>query len=328
MVALPAKCWCLRGIIVYILANTSLLILASCAGGPVSPEEFISTPPKPGIVFTSDRSENWDIYLIQPDGSGLTRLTDHPQVDADPDWSPDGSQIAFRSRRDGSSDIFVMGSDGSSPLNLINDLPDSLDDEFAPRWNQDGETFSIYTDRFAPRGNCISGFHQIAMLRLQNGEYGIDLFNTIAGEQYSSTWSPDGRHLVFSSACRLPGFQLYLYDTITGETQPLTDEPVSHTHPAWSHDGRYLAFTKNVNKNNEIFLLDLSTYDQVQITDHPAKDTMPSWSPDDSQLAFVSDREGNDEIYIMNIDGSNLVNLTQNPANDWYPSWSPFEETP
>ncbi len=324
---LPAKRRYLRLIIVIGLVYLSMLLLTSCSGGPSSPEDLEPTEPRPGIVFTSDRSGNWDIYLIQADGNDLTQLTDHPKVDADPDWSPDGSQIAFRSRRDGSSDIFVMGSDGSSPINLIKDLPDSRDDEFAPRWNQDGETFSLYTDRFAPHGNCISGFHQIAMLLFRDGIYMLDLFDTIAGEQYSSTWSPDGRHLIFSSACRLPGFQLHVYDTETGETLKLNNESISHTHPAWSHDGQYLAFTKNINKNNEIFILDLNTYDQFQITNNSAKDTMPTWSPDDSQIAFVSDRDGNDEIYILDINGSNLVNLTQHPADDWYPSWSPVGET-
>jgi len=297
--------------------------MAGCAGQPVSNANIESAVPSPGIVFTSDRSGNWDIFITQPDGSGLTQLTDDAKVDADPDWSPDGRLIAFRSRRDGSSDIFVMSSDGSAAVNLINDPEDSRDDEFAPRWNPDGKTFSLYTDRFLSRGNCVSGFHQIALLKMQAGDYEIDLFDTIAGEQYSSTWSPNGRHLVFSSACRLPGFQLHIYDTQTGETQKLTSEPVSHTQPAWSHNGQYLAFAKNIDGNNEIFLLELNTNNQIQITHHPAKDNMPTWSPDDSQIAFVSNRDGNDEIYIMDFDGSNLYNLTQNPADDWYPSWSP-----
>jgi len=259
----------------------------------------------------------------------LTQLTDNPTVDADPDWSPDGRLIAFRSRRDGSSDIFIMGSDGSAPINLINDPESSLDDEFAPRWNPDGETFSIYTDRFAPRGYCNSGYHQIALLRQQEGEYVVDLFDTVAGEQYSSSWSPDGRYLVFNSVCRVPGFQLYLYDTQTGETRKLTStEPNSHSQPAWSHDGQSLAFTANIDNNNDIYILDLNTSQQIRITDHPAKDIMPSWSPDDSQIAFVSTREGNKDIFIMNTDGSNIHNLTNNPADDWYPSWSPVPVTP
>ena len=303
--------------------------LAGCTGQPTSPNKNQTAEPRPGIVFTSDRSENWDIFIIQADGSGLTQLTDNPTVDADPDWSPDGSQIAFRSRRDGSSDIFVMSSDGSSPVNLINDPEFSLDDEFAPRWNPDGETFSIYTDRFERRGICVSGYHQIALLRKQEDEYEVDLFDTIAGEQYSSSWSPDGRYLVFNSVRRVPGFQLYIYDTQTRETQKITStEPNSISQPAWSHDGQFLAFSANINSNNDIYILNLNSNNQVRITDHSAKDIMPSWSPDDSQIAFVSNRDGNDEIYIMGVDGTNLYNLTQHPADDWYPSWSPVEANP
>ncbi len=300
-----------------------------CAGQLTSPTQPETAKPRSGIIFTSDRSGNWDVFIIQPDGSGLTQLTDDPKVDADPDWSPDGRQIAFRSRRDGSSDIFVMSSDGSAPVNLINDPETSFDDEFTPRWNPDGETFSIYTDRFAPRGNCVSASHQIALLRKQAGEYEVDLFETIAGEQYSSSWSPDGRYLVFNSACRVPGFQLYLYDSQTRDTKKLTSsEPNSHSQPAWSHDGKFLAFSANINSNIDIYILDLNTDNRVRVTGHPAKDMMPSWSPDGSQIAFVSNRDGNDEIYVMDVDGTNLYNLIQHPADDWYPSWSPVETSP
>ena len=300
-------------------------LLTGCSNPPVTLKDREPAQPASGIVFTSDRTENWDIFLIQPDGSGLTQLTDFPGVDADPAWSPDGRMIAYRSRKDGSSDIFVMDPDGGNPVNLINDPETSLDDEFAPHWHPDGETFSIYTDRFPPRGKCVSGYHQIVIMYPQSGEYVIDLFDTKAGEQYSSSWSPDGRFLVFNSACRLPGFQLLMYDTQTRETTQLTHEPYSHTQPAWSHDGRLLAFAKNVDGNNEIFLMDMESRQQTQITHHPAADMMPSWSPDDSQITFVSDREGNKDIFIMDADGSNVDNLTNHPADDWHPSWSPIK---
>lgn len=313
---------------VYFISLAIVALLASCGGQ--SPSQAFPEPsePRSGIVFTSDRTDNWDIFFIQADGSGLSQLTDFPGVDADPDWSPDGRMIAFRSRQDGSSDIFVMGSDGSNPINLIGDADTSLDDEFAPQWNPDGKKFSLYTDRYPSRGNCIGGYHQIALLVQETGNYAIDLFDTIAGEQYSSTWSPDGRYLVFDSTCRIPGFQLYSFDTQTGDTKKITNEPISHTHPAWSHDGRFLAFAKYVGSNNEIFILDLNTSQQIQITNHPANDIMPSWSPDDSQIAFVSNREGNKEIFIMNADGSGVYNLTNHPADDWYPSWSPVMFNP
>ncbi len=107
-------------------------------GCNVPPPERVLPDPISGIAFVSDRSGNWDIYLVAPNGEGVNQLTDHPSVDADPDWSADGRQIVFRSRRDGSSDIFVMDADGSQPINLINDPADSFDDEFAPNGTRTG----------------------------------------------------------------------------------------------------------------------------------------------------------------------------------------------
>ena len=133
---------------------------------------------------------------------------------------------------------------------------------------------------------------------------------------------------IIDDAGRLTGVELFIFDSQTGETNRITSEPLSHTYPAWSHDGRFLAFAKYINGSNEIFLLDMDTKQQIQITDHPANDTMPSWSPDDRQIAFVSNREGNKDIYIMNVDGGELFNLTNHPADDWYPSWSPVLPSP
>ncbi len=292
-------------------------------GCNVPPPERVLPDPISGIAFVSDRSGNWDIYLVAPNGEGVTQLTDHPSVDSDPDWPADGRQIAFRSRRDGSSDIFVMGADGSQPINLINDPADSFDDEFAPKWNPDGHTFSLYTDRFPPRGSCDDALHQLALLRIEGENQGFDLFETIPGEQYSSSWSPDGRQLVFNSTCGVPGVKIYRYDLQSGGTSLLRTEHQSPTSPAWSHDGRFLTYSANVNGNIDIYLLEMETNHLTQLTHHPAKDNQPAWSPDDSQIAFVSNRDGNQEIYVMDADGSNLYNLTQNPSDDWYPSWSP-----
>ena len=71
------------------------------------------------ILFTSQRTGSGDIYAMNPDGSGVTRLTDHSAPDEEPAWSPDGTQIAFASRRTTlAQDIFVMDADGSNVRRL------------------------------------------------------------------------------------------------------------------------------------------------------------------------------------------------------------------
>jgi dipeptidyl aminopeptidase/acylaminoacyl peptidase len=71
---------------------------------------------------------NWEIYVINADGTNHVRLTHHSSLDRWPCWSPDGTKIAFASTRDGDSDIYMMNSDGTGVVNLTNHprSPDSM----------------------------------------------------------------------------------------------------------------------------------------------------------------------------------------------------------
>jgi Tol biopolymer transport system component len=99
--------------------------------------------------------------------------------------------------------------------------------------------------------------------------------------------------------------------------------------PAWSPDGKAIAFDANaivanrLDDNIEIFVMDTNGGNAHQLTTDPAYDFSPAWSPDGKQIAFVSTRDGNREIYIINIDGSNERRLTDNLADDTAPTWSP-----
>ncbi len=66
------------------------------------------------------RDGNFEVYVMNVDGSGQVRLTNNPAWDGDPTWSPDGSQIAFQSFRDGNWEIYVMNADGSGQTNVTN----------------------------------------------------------------------------------------------------------------------------------------------------------------------------------------------------------------
>ena len=93
--------------------------------------------------------------------------------------------------------------------------------------------------------------------------------------------------------------------------------------PAWSPDGRKLAFVSRRDGNSEIYVMNADGSGQENLTQQPASDSHPSWSPDGRKLAFVSRRDGNSEIYVMNADGSGLRNVTRTPSNDLDPAWSP-----
>lgn len=288
-------------------------LLAACRP---SPEPFA------GLAFVSDRDGNAEIYRVQESGEGLTRLTDNPAQDDAPAWSPDGRQIAFQSKRDGSSDICVMQADGAHPRNLAQDPQDSFDDEFRPAWRPDGQTLALYTDRYAGDTCAV---HQLATLPVTGGLKNIQLVELPAGNQISFDWSPDGQTLAFSATpCQSDDPRLYLWDAVTKKVSALTAAALSPAlYPAWSTDGARLAFASAATGDYDIYLLELNSGVVTNLTQNPAHDTQPTWSPDDAHLAFVSRREGNDEIYIIDADGANPRNLTQNPARDTAPNWSP-----
>jgi dipeptidyl aminopeptidase/acylaminoacyl peptidase len=65
------------------------------------------------IAFISDRDGNNEIYVMNPDGSDQTRLTNNNYDDGAPAWSPDGTKIASNTNRDGNHEIYTMNADGS-----------------------------------------------------------------------------------------------------------------------------------------------------------------------------------------------------------------------
>jgi TolB protein len=93
--------------------------------------------------------------------------------------------------------------------------------------------------------------------------------------------------------------------------------------PAWSPDGRKLAFVSERDGNAEIYVMNADGSEQENLTRQPSNDSHPTWSRDGRKLAFVSRRDGNAEVYVMNADGSGLRNVTGTPSDDLDPAWSP-----
>jgi WD40-like Beta Propeller Repeat len=78
------------------------------------------SPDATKIAVASNRDGNWEIYVVDADGSGEQRLTSGAATDWKPVWSPDGAKIAFQTNRDGNEEIYSMNPDGSGQTNLTN----------------------------------------------------------------------------------------------------------------------------------------------------------------------------------------------------------------
>jgi Tol biopolymer transport system component len=262
------------------------------------------------IAFTSDRSGNDEIYVMNADGSGQTNLTNNPADDGRPAWSPDGTKIVFQSNRDGNNEIYVMNADGSGQTNLTNNPADDAD----PSWSPDGSKILFASNR--------DGNGEIYVMNA-DGSGQQDLTNNPAGDG-SAVWSPDGTKIAFDSTRGGSYFDVWVMDSNGSNPLDLTNTPSgSDVRPDWSPDGTQITYYFG-NSGHDIFVMNADGTNQHNLTNTPAaSDYAPVWSPDGAMIAFNSDQAGNQDIYVMKPDGSGQTNLTNNPGSDTFPDWGP-----
>ena len=93
--------------------------------------------------------------------------------------------------------------------------------------------------------------------------------------------------------------------------------------PAWSPDGKRLAFSSTHEGNQEIYIAAIDGTALVRLTQSPGLDTHPCWSPDGRAIAFATDRWGGLELATVHPDGTGLTRLTRSPGLDDYPAYAP-----
>ncbi|MHB1160834.1 MAG: hypothetical protein ACYC3V_10970 [Chloroflexota bacterium] len=269
----------------------------------------VATPASGKIAFVSRRDRNDEIYLMNADGSGQTRLTNSPAYDGAPVWSPDGSRVAFASKRDGNDEIYVMNADGTGQTNLTRHPGADL----SPAWSPEGSriAFSSYRD----------GHIDIYVMNADGS--GLRQLTDGQGTNSSPTWSPDGGKITFDST-RDGSYEVYVMNPDGSGQTRLTRSPSGGAIPTWSFDGSRIAFNANRGGNLDVFVMNPDGGGQTRLTDHPAPDYHPSWLPD-GRIVFASGRDGNDDIYVMNPDGSGQTRLTNGPAYDSEPAASNAE---
>ena len=227
------------------------------------------------IVFASDRdspTDEFDIYVMNADGTGVLNLTNSSRVDKRPAWSPDGTRIAFASVLDGKSDIYVMNEDGTNTTNLTqapgrNGYPD---------WSPDGQQISFSGTR--------DGSLEIYVMKA-DGTGHVNLTDHPAVDHWGR-WSPDGRRIVFASdrdgdwkstSFRRPSevhTQIYSMNADGSGVTRLTDSPTPDFAPHWSPDGLWISFTRVRDDGGDVYMM---KPDGTEVT-HVTKGRGGGWS--------------------------------------------------
>ena len=245
------------------LDQVSLSVAASSSSTAPAPAPTL--PPASGrIAFSSDRGENWDIYVMNADGSDVRRLTHNPATDGAPSWSPDGRRIAFHSHRDGNWNIYVMNADGSDEEQLTDN---EANDEH-PNWSSDGQRIVFHSNRGGDYETYVMNADGSGETRLTDNVW----------KDWHPHWSPDGRRNVFE----LDGdgdYELYVRNADGSGERRLTNNLAKDWAPGWSPDGRRIVFCSDRDGNDEIYVMNADGAGVRRLTDNTARDWEPSWSP-------------------------------------------------
>ena len=291
-----------------------LLIGAMCA------RTALASHHKAQIAFVSTRDGNSEIYVMDGGGNNQIRLTNHPEVDYQPSWSPDGARIAFVSNRNGGNEqIYVMDSNGKNVKLLTNGILGSY-----PAWSPDGQTIA-YNGR--EKDDWVEEEHSGIILIAPDGSNRRILAGDIPVADGEPAWSPDSQRIAFVSWREDWTGDIGVMDADGRNPKRLTHTPNNEGHPAWSPDGSKIAFTTVLEEDFVLSVMDADGTNQRILTEEVLDGRMqlifhPAWSPDGRTIAYHFGQGLDGGIHLITADGEYLKRLGDvHKGVDSWPDW-------
>ncbi|HEU5424606.1 MAG TPA: DPP IV N-terminal domain-containing protein [Nitrolancea sp.] len=290
-----------------------LSLLAAC-GQPDAGLTRAGAAPSGRILF----AQKGDISLWQ--GGKLQQVTHLGDASA-PSWAPDGQRFVFVRTGDGWSDLFVGQLGGDQYQQLTHDRPngqigtqafvDNASWALDPDWSPSGDTIAYVSDL----GTQLNFLWLIQGLGNQPRQVAASTSNQQLVE--GPSFSPDGSKIVYTQRVQPDSSidrttELWMVDLESGKATRLVQGGNGSYDPAWSPDGRWIAFVQRTGQQNDLWLVSAKGGTAVKLTSGPQV-VAPAWAPDSSSIAFFTpDGEGFDADYIsFSTDANGNPQVTQ-----------------
>lgn len=317
-------------IILFSLATLGLML--------VSVPSQATTPGANGkIIFTSTRTGNEELWVMNSDGTDLKQLTRNKQPDYTAAWSPDGRRIAFVRVAKGNADLYLMNADGTG----VSRLTYHRGGDYAPEWSPDGSQIAFASDR--------DGDVDAWVLDVPSGPLSSEppMRNVTSDLNTTSEWAPNWSATLPDGSSKIvfmhglqggSNYDEYVVERSANGSfsvsEPLLVTPESEYGAAWSPDVTQLVLPRLQGADNTWRLYTLNADgSNVQpllksSNGYHIRGYYPTYSPDGTMLAMErksSYPSGDSEVFVGVFDGSSsvgsLVNVTNNLATDYQPDW-------
>jgi tol-pal system beta propeller repeat protein TolB len=186
-------------------------------------------------------------------------------------------------------------------------------------WSPDGKAlaYSLLKD----------GAWNVYVMRA-DGTQAVKLTNVEGMSCFYTSWSPDGKQLTFGARRGDAKSDIYVINADGTHLKQLTTDPAADSTPAFSPDGRRIAFISDRDGLHQVYVMNADGSAQTRVTRDEARDFNPQWSPDGRRIVYYAEKgDRRDQVWVMNADGSNALLLTGGVGHNIFPAFAPDGQT-